>query len=120
MANRKGIVAANDNAACRRSIGLIVLTAFISPFQEDRTIVRELVDEGEFIEIFIDTPLEVCEQRDPKGLYAKARKGEIADFTGINSPYEAPENPEIHIRGELTIKESADIIINYLHDKNYI
>ena len=100
--------------------GLIVLTAFISPFQEDRAIVRELVDEGEFIEIFIDTPLEVCEQRDPKGLYAKARKGEIADFTGINSPYEAPENPEIHIRGELTIKESADIIINYLHDKNYI
>ncbi len=100
--------------------GLIVLTAFISPFQEDRDIVRELVDEGEFIEIFIDTPLQVCEQRDPKGLYAKARKGEIADFTGINSPYEAPENPEIHIKGELTVKESADIIVNYLYDKNYI
>lgn len=100
--------------------GLIVLTAFISPFQEDRVIVRELVDEGEFIEIFIDTPLQVCEQRDPKGLYAKARKGEIVDFTGINSPYEAPENPEIYIKGGLTIKESADIVISYLHDKNYI
>jgi adenylylsulfate kinase len=100
--------------------GLIVLTAFISPFQEDRAIVRELVDEDEFIEIFIDTPLQVCEERDPKGLYAKARKGEIADFTGINSPYEAPENPEIHIRGELAIEESADIIISYLRNKNYI
>lgn len=100
--------------------GLIVLTAFISPFQEDRDIVRELVADDEFIEIFIDTPLQVCEQRDPKGLYAKARKGEIADFTGINSPYEVPENPEIHIRGDLTIKESSDIIISYLRDKNYI
>jgi adenylylsulfate kinase len=100
--------------------GMIVLSAFISPFRADREIVRTLANEGEFIEVFIDTPLEVCEQRDPKGLYVKARKGEIPDFTGISSPYEVPENPEIHIKGEPSIEESADIIVNYLHDKNYI
>ena len=100
--------------------GIIVLTAFISPFREDREIVRTLAQEGEFIEVFIDAPLEVCEQRDPKGLYVKARKGEIPHFTGISSPYELPEKPEIHIEGEPTIEESADIIVNYLRDKNYI
>jgi len=100
--------------------GMIVLSAFISPFREDREIVRTLAKEGEFIEVFIDTPLEVCEQRDPKGLYVKARKGEIPDFTGISSPYEAPEKPEIHIKGEPSIEESAQIIVNYLHDKNYV
>jgi len=100
--------------------GIIVLSAFISPFREDREIVRTLVKEGEFIEVFIDTPLEICEQRDPKGLYAKARRGEIPDFTGISSPYEAPEHPEIRIGDGLTIEESADVIVNYLHDKHYI
>ena len=100
--------------------GMIVLSAFISPFRDDREIVRTLAQEGEFIEVFIDAPLEVCEQRDPKGLYVKARKGEIPHFTGISSPYEVPEKPEIHIKGEPSIEESADIIINYLHDKNYI
>ena len=100
--------------------GMIVLSAFISPFRDDREIVRTLAKEGEFIEVFIDTPLEICEQRDPKGLYVKARKGEIPDFTGISSPYEVPEKPEIHIEGEPSIEESADIIVNYLHDKNYI
>ena len=100
--------------------GMIVLSAFISPFREDREIVRTLAKEGEFIEVFIDTSLEVCEQRDPKGLYVKARRGEIPDFTGISSPYEAPEKPEIHIKDELGIEESADIIVRYLHDKNYI
>jgi adenylylsulfate kinase len=100
--------------------GMIVLSAFISPFRQDREIVRTLANEGEFIEVFIDTPLEICEQRDPKGLYVKARKGEIPDFTGISSPYEVPEKPEIHIKGEPSIEESADIIVDYLHDKNYI
>ena len=100
--------------------GMIVLSAFISPFREDREIVRTLAKEGEFIEVFIDAPLEVCEQRDPKGLYVKARKGEIPDFTGISSPYEAPEKPEIHIKDELSIEESAEVIVDYLHDKNYI
>ncbi len=100
--------------------GNIVLTAFISPFREDRETVRALVKEGEFIEVFVDTPLEICEQRDPKGLYAKARRGEIPEFTGISSPYEAPEKPEIHLQGELGIEESADAILNYLNEKDYI
>lgn len=78
--------------------GLVVLTAFVSPFISDRKQVRELLPQGEFIEIFVDTPIEVCEQRDVKGLYKKARAGEIKDFTGISSPYEAPVNPEITIK----------------------
>lgn len=78
--------------------GLVVLTAFVSPFRSDRLQVRELLPSGEFIEIFVDTPIEVCEQRDVKGLYKKARAGEINDFTGISSPYEAPENADITIK----------------------
>ncbi|PLA75528.1 adenylyl-sulfate kinase [Hydrogenovibrio sp. SC-1] len=77
--------------------GLIVITAFISPFQADRELVRNMARPGHFLEVFIDTPLEVCEQRDPKGLYQKARAGEIANFTGIDSPYETPRAPDIHI-----------------------
>jgi len=101
--------------------GLIVLTAFISPFQRERNMVRELVQEKEFIEIFIDTPLEVCESRDPKGLYKKAREGKIPDFTGISSPYEAPQTPEIHINNDnISIKEITDQIINYLQKKGYL
>ena len=85
--------------------GLIVLTAFISPFKAERDMVRALLSEGEFVEIFIDTPLAVAEDRDVKGLYAKARAGEIAEFTGISSPYEAPDRPEIRID---TTKETAE------------
>ena len=77
--------------------GLIVLTAFISPFRAERELVRNLVGEGEFVEVFVDAPLAICEERDPKGLYKKARAGEIRNFTGIDSAYEAPENPEIHL-----------------------
>ncbi len=77
--------------------GLVVLTAFISPFQRERDSVRELLPEGQFIEVFVDTPLAVCESRDPKGLYKKARAGEIKHFTGIDSAYEAPSHPEIRI-----------------------
>ncbi len=77
--------------------GLMVLAAFISPFRAERRMARELFDEGEFLEVFIDTPLDICEQRDPKGLYQKARKGLIPHFTGISSPYEVPENAEIHL-----------------------
>lgn len=77
--------------------GIVVLTAFVSPFIADRQAVRNLLPEGRFIEVFVNTPIEVCEQRDVKGLYKKARAGEITDFTGINSPYEAPINPEINI-----------------------
>jgi adenylylsulfate kinase len=85
------------------SAGLITLTAFVSPYRRDRDRVRKIVQEsgkeGDFIEIFVDTPLEVCEARDPKGLYKKARAGEIKNFTGISDPYEAPEKPEIHLVG---------------------
>jgi adenylylsulfate kinase len=101
--------------------GLIVITAFISPFQKDRDTVRSLVEEGEFIEIFIDTPLEECERRDPKGLYKKARAGEIPMFTGVSSPYESPRNPKIHIKTDhLGIEGSVEVIIDYLHQKGYI
>ena len=78
--------------------GIVVLTAFVSPFREDRNLVRSFVNEGEFVEIFVDTPLEECELRDVKGLYKKARAGEIKDFTGISSPYEAPLNAEFTIK----------------------
>ena len=77
--------------------GAITLSSFVSPYRADRDDVRELMDDGDFIEVFIDTPLEVCETRDPKGLYKKARTGEIPNFTGISDPYEPPENPELVI-----------------------
>jgi adenylylsulfate kinase len=101
--------------------GSIVLTAFISPFIEDRQQVRDLVEDSEFIEVFVDTPLAVCESRDPKGLYKKARQGEIPNFTGISSPYEAPQTPEIHIDNDgLSIEEAADVVVNYLQEKGYL
>lgn len=95
--------------------GLIVLTAFISPFRSERRIAREMLEEGEFIEIFVDTPIEVCEQRDPKGLYQKARSGELKNFTGVDSDYEPPENPEIVVNGaEASAEELAEEIVKYL------
>jgi len=78
--------------------GLIVLVSFISPFRAERRMARALFAPGEFIEVFVDAPLEVCERRDPKGLYAKARRGELRNFTGIDSPYEPPGAPEVHVR----------------------
>ena len=77
--------------------GLMVITAFISPFRAERDMVRSLLAKGEFVEIHVSTPLAVCEQRDPKGLYRKARSGEIPNFTGVNSPYEEPEHPELQL-----------------------
>jgi adenylylsulfate kinase len=101
--------------------GALVTTAFISPFRSDRAQVRELFQDGEFIEVYIDCPLEECERRDPKQLYVKARRGEIKDFTGINSPYEAPERPEITVRSDqLTVEEAVKQIFGYLQDKNII
>ena len=92
--------------------GLIVLTAFISPFRADRQLVRDMIDGGEFIEIHVDTPLEVAEERDVKGLYKKAREGKLKNFTGIDSPYEPPESPEIRVNTvEMTPEEAADHII---------
>ena len=95
--------------------GLIVLTAFISPFRAERRMVREMMGEGEFIEVFVDTPLDVAEARDVKGLYKKARAGEIKNFTGIDSPYEAPESPEITVNTvTMTPSEAADYIISQI------
>ena len=92
--------------------GLIVLTAFISPFRADRQLVRDMIDGGEFIEIHVDTPLEIAEARDVKGLYKKARDGKLKNFTGIDSPYEPPESPEIRVNTvEMTPEEAADHII---------
>jgi bifunctional enzyme CysN/CysC len=79
--------------------GLIVMVSFISPFRAERQLARELFEDGEFIEVFVDTPLEVCEARDPKGLYRKARAGQLANFTGIDSAYEVPEKPEVRLEG---------------------
>jgi len=95
--------------------GQIVVTAFISPFRSDRQLVRELLGRGEFVEVFVDTPLEVCEQRDPKGLYKKARRGEIRNFTGVDSPYEAPANPELVLNTVASDPERCvDLVIEYL------
>jgi adenylylsulfate kinase len=101
--------------------GIIVLTAFISPFKSDRNLARSLVEKEQFIEIFIDASLQTCEKRDPKGMYLKARSGEISNFTGISSPYESPENPELHIiNNEITLDDASNQIIKYLIEKKYI
>ncbi len=95
--------------------GLIVITAFISPFRSERDMVRNMMQPGEFVEVFVDTPLSVAEERDVKGLYAKARAGDLKNFTGIDSPYEAPETPEIRIdTTAMTIEQAADQIIEFL------
>ncbi|HEB9288051.1 TPA: adenylyl-sulfate kinase [Campylobacter coli] len=96
--------------------GMIVLCAFISPFEKDRKLVKDLLEEDEYIEIFVDTSLEVCEKRDPKGLYKKARQGEIKNFTGIDSPYERPKNPHIRITKE-DLNENVDMILGFLDGK---
>jgi len=130
FANRFGLsFAANDRSENIRRIGcvadlfcsagIITLTAFVSPYRQDRQLVRDTViqsgGDGDFVEVFVDTPLEICESRDPKGLYKKARAGEIIGFTGIDDPYEAPERPEIHLAsGTESVEESAGQVIEYL------
>ncbi len=95
--------------------GLIVLVSFISPFRSERRMAREMLDSGEFVEIFVDTPIEICMQRDPKGLYQKAVAGEIQNFTGISSPYEDPENAEITVKTEgISAADAAAEIVAYL------
>ncbi|MGG1345310.1 adenylyl-sulfate kinase [Bacillus subtilis] len=101
--------------------GQMILTAFISPFREDRDMVRALFPKGEFFEIYVKCPLHVCEQRDPKGLYKKARNGEIKHFTGIDSPYEEPLSPDLIIESDQTsISDGADLIINALQNRGII
>ena len=101
--------------------GLITLVSFISPFRSERQMARELAGEGEFIEVFVDTPIDECRKRDPKGLYKKADAGEIKNFTGIDSPYEAPENPELHIKSVGRNPEDlADEIVDYLRSRGFL
>lgn len=100
---------------------VITLTAFISPYRADRDLVRKLLPAGRFFEVFCDTPVEVCEQRDPKGLYKKARAGEIKDFTGISAPYEAPLNPELALKcGAESLEESTRRVLNLLAESGII
>jgi len=101
--------------------GLIVLTAFISPFRSERRMARALLDEGEFLEVFVDVPLEVAESRDPKGLYKKARRGELKNFTGIDSPYEAPESPELRIENTgISPEDAAERIVALLRERGML
>lgn len=101
--------------------GILTLSAFISPYQEDRDQVRTLLEEGEFIEIYVKCSVDTCETRDPKGLYKKARAGEIKGFTGIDAPYEEPLDPEITIETDTqTLEESVQIIIDYLKKAGYL
>lgn len=100
--------------------GTLVLTAFISPYQEDRNQVRQMVGEGQFIEVYVNASLETCESRDPKGLYKKARAGEISDFTGIDAPYEAPENGEIELDSDSKeVQQLASEVVAYLEANEY-
>ncbi|HEY0962944.1 MAG TPA: adenylyl-sulfate kinase [Pseudomonadales bacterium] len=102
--------------------GMIAIASFISPFRKDRALVRRIHDDAglPFVEIFVDTPLAECERRDPKQLYAKARRGEIKDFTGISSPYETPEAPEIHVTGTSSPEQSTMQVLAYLRERGII
>ncbi|MDA8746282.1 adenylyl-sulfate kinase [Rubripirellula amarantea] len=98
--------------------GLVTLTAFVSPYRRDRQAVRDMLPAGDFIEVFVDTPLAVCESRDPKGLYKKARAGKIKHFTGIDDPYETPDKPELTLPGgELSAEALADRVVEYLRSE---
>ncbi len=101
--------------------GLIVFTSFISPYRQDRDSVRELMEPGDFVEVYVDAPVEECERRDPKGLYKKARAGEIPEFTGISAPYEAPEKPELVIdtKGQ-EVEQSVLVLLSYLEERDYL
>lgn len=104
-----------------RDSGIVNLVAFISPYRKDRQFARKLAGDDTFIEVFVDCPLPVCEQRDPKGAYAKARAGMIHEFTGISAPYEIPESPEIHLRTDITpLRECVDSILSHLEIRGHI
>ena len=118
---RENIRRVGEVAALFADSCTITLTAFISPYRVDRAQVRALVPKGRFVEVFVDTPLSVCESRDPKGLYQKARAGQIPQFTGISAPYEAPENPEIRLQTDgRTIDESAAEVVGWLDANGFL
>jgi len=100
--------------------GIVTLTGFVSPYRRDRDEVRSALDDGDFIEVFVDTPLEVCEKRDPKGLYKKARAGELKGFTGVDDPYEAPLEPEVRLDGATAADALADEVVLYLEEAGVI
>ena len=111
----------SEVAALMADAGLVVLTAFIAPFRSERDAVRQRLPEGQFIEVFIDTPLAECERRDPKGLYQKARAGTIRQFTGIDSEYQAPEQPDVHLRADqLTPEQCAERLLAALRERGVI
>ncbi|MEW6327826.1 MAG: adenylyl-sulfate kinase [Thermodesulfobacteriota bacterium] len=101
--------------------GMINIAAFISPYRRERNLARKLAKNGNFVEVYVNTPVEVCMQRDPKGLYQRALKGEIKNFTGIDAPYEAPEKPDVVIKTNIeSVEECVNKILNYLRDKQFI
>lgn len=117
---RENIRRIGEAAKLMMEAGIVTICAFISPYNDDRNKIRKGTQEGDFIETYIECPLEECERRDPKGLYKKARAGQIKNFTGIDDPFEAPVNPHISINTKyLTVKESVDQILNYLEQNRY-
>ncbi len=118
---RENIRRIGELAKLMADAGLIVLSAFISPHRAERQMVRDMLPENEFLEVYVNTSLDVCEQRDPKGLYKKARAGEITNFTGIDSEYQAPQSPEIDLlAGEKTIDQLVDLCIEVLKQRQII
>jgi adenylylsulfate kinase len=117
---KENIRRVGEVASLMADAGLVVLTAFISPHRAERQMVRERVGNNRFIEVFVDTPLAICEQRDPKGLYKKARAGELKNFTGIDSVYEAPETPEIHLEGQQLVTNLVSQLLDLLRQGDII
>lgn len=118
---RENIRRIGEMAKLFTEAGVIVLTAFISPFREDREFVRNLLPHGDFHEIYCRAPLEVCEQRDVKGMYKKARDGLIKDFTGVSSPYEEPLNPELLVStGDISLEEAVDMLLQYMRSHSLV
>ncbi len=117
---RENIRRVGEVARLMVDAGLVVLSAFISPHRAERQMVRELAGEGRFLEIFVDTPLAVCEARDPKGLYRKARAGELRNFTGIDSAYEAPPAPELRLDGQQLVTNLTDQMLDLLRRQDII
>jgi adenylylsulfate kinase len=117
---RENIRRVGEVAKLMVDAGLVVLTAFISPHRAERKMVRDMLASGQFIEIFVDTPLAICEARDPKGLYKKARAGELKNFTGIDSVYELPEHPDVHMQGEQLVTNLIEQLLDVLRGKAII
>ncbi|URN98452.1 adenylyl-sulfate kinase [Leclercia adecarboxylata] len=117
---KENIRRVGEVASLMADAGLVVLTAFISPHRAERQMVRERVGNSRFIEVFVDTPLDICEQRDPKGLYKKARAGELKNFTGIDAVYEAPETPDIHLEGQQLVTNLVSQLLDLLRQGDII